>query len=117
MNEFLKERLLRQLSTMSDEKVYQVLDYAEFLSSKYAEQKPAPPSVFQRFAEGMEDTMRAGKMSASTVAQTMGFLSQAMGVLNGVAAAGKSVAGDLVNAPASPPAASPAPQSPVDPKP
>ena len=82
-----------------------------------AEQKPAPPSVFQRFAEGMEDTMRAGKMSASTVAQTMGFLSQAMGVLNGVAAAGKSVAGDLVNAPASPPAASPAPQSPVDPKP
>ena len=84
---------------------------------QYAEQKPAPPSVFQRFAEGMEDTMRGGKMSASTVAQTMGFLSQAMGVLNGVAAAGKSVAGDLVNAPASPPPASPAPQSPVDPKP
>lgn len=98
MNDFLKERLLRQLSTMSDEKVYQVLDYAEFLSSKYAEQKPAPPNVFQRFAEGVEDTMRAGKMSASTVAQTMGFLSQAMGVLNGVAAAGKSVAGDIVGA-------------------
>jgi hypothetical protein len=98
MNEFLKERLLRQLGTMSDEKVYQVLDYAEFLSSKYAEQKPAPPTVFQRFAERVEDTMRAGNMSASTVAQTMGLLSQAMGVLNGVAAAGKSVAGDIVGA-------------------
>jgi hypothetical protein len=98
MNDFLKERLLRQLSTLSDEKVYQVLDYAEFLGSKYAEQKPAPPNVFQRFAEGVEDTMRAGKMSASTVAQTMGFLSQAMGVLNGVAAAGKSVATDVAGA-------------------
>jgi hypothetical protein len=114
MNEFLKERLLRQLSTLSDEKVYQVLDYAEFLGSKYAEQKPAPPNVFQRFAEGVEDTMRAGKMSASTVAQTMGFLSQAMGVLNGVAAAGKSVASDVagaagkvVNAAVSVPAAPP----------
>ena len=62
MNDFLKERLLRQLSTLSDDKVYQVLDYAEFLGSKYAEQKPAPPNVFQRFAEGVEDTMRAGKM-------------------------------------------------------
>ena len=59
MNDFLKERLLRQLSTLSDDKVYQVLDYAEFLGSKYAEQKPAPPNVFQRFAEGVEDTMRA----------------------------------------------------------
>ena len=135
MNDFLKERLLRQLSTLSDDKVYQVLDYAEFLGSKYAEQKPAPPNVFQRFAEGVEDTMRAGKMSASTVAQTMGFLSQAMGVLNGVAAAGKSVAGDLVNAaagttalapsspPVAPPAAAPADPaseaaaSPVEPKP
>jgi hypothetical protein len=135
MNDFLKERLLRQLSTMSDEKVYQVLDYAEFLSSKYAEQKPAPPNVFQRFAEGVEDTMRAGKMSASTVAQTMGFLSQAMGVLNGVAAAGKSVAGDIVGAasaaamgstpaatppttgttPAAPPPAPPAAAAPTDP--
>ena len=115
MNDFLKERLLRQLSTMSDEKVYQVLDYAEFLSSKYAEQKPAPPNVFQRFAEGVEDTMRAGKMSASTVAQTMGFLSQAMGVLNGVAAAGKSVAGDIVgaaSAAASGVTATPAPTTP-----
>lgn len=93
---FLRDRVLRKLDALSDERVYQVLDYIEFLESRYAEVKPAPPGVFQRFAEGVEDTMRAGKVSATTVAETMSLLSKAMGVLGGVAAAGKSVASDLV---------------------
>jgi len=96
MNQFLTDRVIRKLETLSDERAYQVLDYIEFLESKYAESKPAPPNVFQRFAEGVEDTMRAGKVSASTVAETMSLMSKAMGVLGGVAAAGKSVASDLV---------------------
>jgi hypothetical protein len=54
--------------------------------------------VFQRFAEGVEDTLRAGNVSAGTVAEAMGFLGKAMGVLSGVAAAGKSVASDLASA-------------------
>ncbi|MFI5310240.1 MAG: hypothetical protein ACHQQ3_03335 [Gemmatimonadales bacterium] len=98
MNEFMKERLLRRLETLSDERLYQVLDYVEFLESKYAEHKPAPPNVFQRFAEGVEDTLRAGRVTASTVSQTMDLMSKAMGVLSGVAAAGKSVASDVVTA-------------------
>ncbi len=98
MNEFMKERLLRRLEPLSDERLYQVLDYVEFLESKYADHKPAPPNVFQRFAEGVEDTLRAGRVSASTVAQTMDLMSKAMGVLSGVAAAGKSVASDVVSA-------------------
>jgi hypothetical protein len=97
MHEFLKDRILRRLETLSDERLYQVLDYIEFLESKYAEHKAAPPNVFQRFAEGVEDTMRAGRLSATAVADTMNLMSKAMGVLNGVAAAGKSVASDLVN--------------------
>ena len=96
MNSFLTDRVVRKLETLSDDRVYQVLDYIEFLESRYAETKPAPPGVFQRFAEGVEDTMRAGRVSASTVAETMSLLSKAMGVLGGVAAAGKSVASDLV---------------------
>lgn len=98
MHDTLKDRIQRRLDTLSDERAYQILDYIEFLESKYAEHRPAPASVFQRFAEGVEDTMRAGKLSASTVAETMGFLNKAMGVLNGVAAAGKSVAGDVISA-------------------
>ena len=97
MNEFMKDRMLRKLETLSDERLYQVLDYVDFLESRYAEKKPASPDVFQHFAEGVEDTMRAGKVSAAAVSQTMGLLSKAMGVLGGVAAAGKSVANDLVN--------------------
>jgi hypothetical protein len=89
---------MRKLETLSNERLYQVLDYVEFLESRYAERQAAPASVFQRFTEGLEDTMRAGRLSADTIAQTMGLMSRAMGVLSGVAAAGKSVASDVVNA-------------------
>jgi hypothetical protein len=95
---FLRDRILRKLETLSNERLYQVLDYVEFLESRYAERQPTPASVFQRFTDGLEDTMRAGRLSADTIAQTMGLMNRAMGVLSGVAAAGKSVASDVVNA-------------------
>jgi hypothetical protein len=98
MNDLLRDRILRKLNALSDERLYQVLDYVEFLESRYAERQAPPASVFSRFAEGVEDTLRAGRVSASTVAETMGFLNKAMGVLNGVAAAGKSVANAVVGA-------------------
>ena len=96
MHDILKERILRRLETLPEERLYHILDYIEFLESKYAQRQAVSPNVFQRFAEGVEDTLRAGNVSASTVAQAMGFMSQAMGVLGGVAAAGKSVASDIV---------------------
>ncbi|HET6700990.1 MAG TPA: hypothetical protein VFH14_04265 [Gemmatimonadaceae bacterium] len=95
---FLRDRIMRRLETLSNDRLYQVLDYVEFLESRYAERQPSPASVFQRFTEGLEDTMRAGRLSADTIAQTMSLMSRAMGVLSGVAAAGKSVASDVVNA-------------------
>jgi hypothetical protein len=107
MNDFMKERILRRLEPLSDERLYQVLDYIEFLESKYAQHEAPPPNVFQRFAEGVEDTMRAGRISTSAVAETMGLMNKAMNVLSGVAAAGKSVANDVVNAATAKPAAPP----------
>ena len=100
---FLRDRIMRKLETLSNDRLYQVLDYAEFLESRYAERQPSAATVFQRFTEGLEDTMRAGRLSADTIAQTMGLMSRAMGVLSGVAAAGKSVASDVVNAASRPP--------------
>jgi hypothetical protein len=97
MNEQLRDRILRRLDTLSDERGYQVLDYVEFLESKYAEKTAQTPNVFQRFAEGVEDSLRAGRVSATTIAETMGLLNKAMGVLSGVAAAGKSVASDVMD--------------------
>lgn len=98
MNESLRDRILRRLDTLSDERGYQVLDYVEFLESKYADKTAQTPNLFQRFTEGVEDSLRAGRVSASTIAETMGLLNKAMGVLSGVAAAGKSVASDVMGA-------------------
>jgi hypothetical protein len=106
MNEFLRDRILRKLETLSDERLYQVLDYVEFMESKYAERQKPAASVFQKFAEGVEDTLRAGRVSASTISEAMGFMNKAMGVLNGVAAAGKSVANDFAGAATRPSSAS-----------
>lgn len=96
MHEILRDRILRRLEALPEARLYQVLDYVEFLESKYAERQAPAPNVLQRFAEGVEDTLRAGNLSAATVSEAMGFMSRAMGVLSGVAAAGKSVASDIV---------------------
>ena len=98
MQPHLRDRILRKLESLSDERGYQVLDYVEFLESRYAE-RPAPPaSIFQRFGDAVEDSMRAGKVSATTISKAMGLMGQAMSVLDGVAAAGKSVASDIAGA-------------------
>ncbi|MCC7001140.1 MAG: DUF2281 domain-containing protein [Gemmatimonadaceae bacterium] len=114
MHEILKDRILRRLETLPEDRLYQVLDYIEFLESKYATRQAPGPNAFQRFAEGIEDTLRAGNVSASTITEAMGFMSKAMGVMNGVAAAGKSVASDLVGGatakPKTPPAEPPKPE-------
>jgi hypothetical protein len=98
MNPNLRDRIVRTLDVLSDERGYQLLDYIEFLESKYAERTAQSPNALQRFAEGVEDTLRAGRVSASTISETMGLMNNAMGVLSGVAAAGKSVASDVVDA-------------------
>ena len=103
MNQPLRERIARRLESLSDERLYQVLDFVEFLESKYATRQAPPPNVFTRFAETVEDRLRAGRVSASTIAETMSLMNRAMGVLNGVAAAGKSVANDIVGAATRPP--------------
>ena len=98
MNPTLRDRIVRTLDTLPDERGYQLLDYVEFLESKYAERTAQAPNALQRFAEGVEDTLRAGRVSASSIAETMGLMNKAMNVLSGVAAAGKSVASDVVDA-------------------
>ena len=96
MNASIRDRIIRHLEPLSDERGYQVLDYIEFLESKYAGSAAPSPSMFTRFTEGVEDTLRAGKVSASAISETMGLLNKAVNVLGGVAAAGKSVASDIV---------------------
>ena len=100
MNAYLRDKLLQKLDSLSDERGYQVLDYVEFLESKYAERAAAAAAgnPLSRFADAVEERLRAGKVSATAVAETMGLMNKAMGVLSGAAAAGKSVANDLMSA-------------------
>ena len=102
MNPYLRDKLLQKLETMADERGYQVLDYVEFLESKYAERQTATSAAatnpLSRFADAVEEKLRAGRVSASTIAETMNLMNKAVGVLNGAAAAGKSVASDLMSA-------------------
>ncbi len=117
MNDHLRDRILRKLETLSDERGYQVLDYVEFLESRYAERQSPGANAFTRFTESIEDKLRAGKVSASAIAETVGFMNRAASVLNNALESGKSMASDLVNtarsatstAPTPPTASSPAP--------
>jgi hypothetical protein len=98
MNEHLRERILRKLDTLSDERGYQILDYVEFLESRYAERQQSGATAFTRFTEAVEDRLRAGKVSATTIVEAMNLMNRAAGVLNGALAAGRSVANDIVSA-------------------
>jgi hypothetical protein len=114
MSEHIRERIARRLDALPEERLYQVLDYVEFLESKYAA-RAANDTLLQRFADGVEDTLRTGGVAAGTVAEAMGFLNRAVGVLNDVATKGAAVATDVVNAATRP--APPAPTADVTPPP
>jgi hypothetical protein len=90
MHEQLRDRILRKLDALSDERAYQLLDYLEFLESKYAE-RAAPSNIFAKLKEKAEDALRAGKFSADTIGKTVGAMDSASKIMQGLAAAGEAV--------------------------
>ena len=97
MNDLLKQRIARALDALSDERGYQILDYIEFLESKYAE-RARPGGLFARITETVEDTMRAGKLPIQAISGTMGLVDGAAKVMKGLAAAGQAVVDEAVKA-------------------
>ena len=97
MNDLLKQRILRALDTLSDERAYQILDYVEFLESKYAERQ-RPTGLFARLSDAVEDTRRAGKLPVKAISGTMGLVDGAAKVMKGLAAAGQSVVDETLKA-------------------
>ena len=73
MNDLLKQRIGRLLDALSDERGYQILDYIEFLDSKYAE-RGRPGGILAKITETVEDTMRAGKLPIQAISGTMGIM-------------------------------------------
>ena len=103
MNDILREKLMRKLDMMPDDKLNQVLDYIDFLESKYAPKNAVSPNPIRSFAEGVESTLRAGKVGASAISGTMSIMNKAVGAISEVAQAGKSVATGLMGAATSAP--------------
>lgn len=115
MNELLKQRILRRLDTLSDERGYQVLDYVDFLESRYAE-RARPTNIFARITESVEDTMRAGRLPIQAISGTMGLVESAGRVMKGVAAAARTVIDEADAATRTPSPVSPAPPAVAPPR-
>ena len=99
MHDVLRARLLRKLESLPEEQVYQVLDFIEFLESKYSEDDGAEASGLQSFAEKLEDQLRKRTVSPSSLREAFQLISAADKVLSNVANVGRELLGDLNGAP------------------
>ena len=97
MNDLLKQRIARLLESLSDERGYQILDYIEFLDSKYAE-RARPGGLFAKITETVEDTMRAAKLPVQAISGTASVMDSASRMMKGLAAAGQAVVDEAVKA-------------------
>jgi hypothetical protein len=99
MNEHLRQRIQRRLEALTDDRGYQILDYIEFLETKYAERSAPSSNSFTKFTDAVEDRLRAGRVSATAIAETVGLMNKAASVLNGAMQATKSMANELASVP------------------
>ncbi|HEX7338243.1 MAG TPA: hypothetical protein VF252_13640 [Gemmatimonadales bacterium] len=97
MNDLLKQRINRMLDAASDERGYQILDYVEFLDSKYAE-RSQPDNLLSKITSTVENTMRAGKLPVQAITGTMSLMDSAAKVMKGLVAAGHAVVDEAVKA-------------------
>jgi hypothetical protein len=111
MDEILRKRIERKLDGLPEDKAYQVLDYLEFLESKYGSTARAPTPI-ERIAEGVGDTMRAARIPAQAIHGTMNAMDTAGRVMQGLVDAGKAAVEELRGAKSAPPATPPSPSTP-----
>lgn len=96
MHDVLRDRVLRRLESLPDDKMYQVLDYIEFLESRYGDPDlKREASGLQRFAERLEDGLRRRTVTPSTIREAFQLLSAADRVLSGVSSAGRQLLDEL----------------------
>ena len=95
MHDVLRQRLMRRIESLPEAQVYQVLDFIEFLESKYARDLQVETSGLQRFAEGFEDKLRKKAVSPSTIREAFQLIAAADRVLSSVSTAGRQILGEL----------------------
>jgi hypothetical protein len=95
MHDVLRQRVVRHLESLPEEQIYQVLDYIEFLESKYARSMQVEASGLQRFAEGLEDRLRKKALSPHTLREAFQLIAAADRVLSSVSSAGREILNEL----------------------
>ena len=98
MHDALYQRLIRKIESLPDEQIYQVLDFIEFLETKYADAEPVEASGLQKFAENLEDKLRKKAVSPNTIREAFQLISAADRVVSGVSEKGKQMLSDLGSA-------------------
>jgi hypothetical protein len=116
VHEVLRQRLLRRIESLPEEQIYQVLDFIEFLESKYARDLKVEATGLQKFAEGLEDKLRKKAVSPSTIREAFQLIAAADRVLSSVSTAGKQILDEL-GTPAPPKESGDAPRGPSAPRP
>jgi hypothetical protein len=96
MHDPLRARLMRHIEALPEAQVYQVLDYIEFLSSKYARGVNQPGGI-QRFTELLEDKMRGQGLAFGTIKGALGVMGTAGRVVSGITEAGRTVIKEVEN--------------------
>jgi len=94
MDELLEKRIMRALEGLDDEQARKTLDYIEFLQSKYGT-RGTKPSAIERIANGVEDTLRVGKLPFNAIKGTRGVFNTADRIVKGVADVGRAVVDEI----------------------
>ena len=94
MNENLNTNIVQKLENMTDEAGRQLLDYIEFLESKF-NRSTRERSTLERLAENVEGTLRSNPIGEAAIKGTGGIIDAAGSVARGVAAAGQAVFDEL----------------------
>jgi hypothetical protein len=101
MHDVLRARLMRKIESLPEDQIYQVLDYIEFLESRYASDLEPEASGLQRFAEKLEDRLRRRTVSPANIREAFQLIAAADRVLSSVSSAGKQIINELYSPAAS----------------
>jgi hypothetical protein len=94
MNENLKAKISGRLDALPDDIGRQLLDYLEFLDSKYNKSRRAASTV-QRLAENIEDRLGTVRLADAAAKGGAQVLEAAGRLMEGLAAASRVVAEEL----------------------
>ncbi|MFW6200814.1 MAG: DUF2281 domain-containing protein [Gemmatimonadota bacterium] len=96
MHDVLRQRLMRKIEGLPEDRIYQVLDFIEFLEAKYAETELRKEAKgLQKFGERLEDSLRKRTVSPGVLREAFHVIAAADRVLSGVASAGRVLLDEL----------------------